>query len=69
MSLLQFRNEFHDWCDHLSVDEIKQNAPLIRTMERMERILGAALALPDATYESEPIESRKPTLQRKGSLC
>jgi len=37
--LKQLKKEFYDWCWLLSVDEIASNLKLLRTIERVERIL------------------------------
>jgi len=40
--LKELKKEFYDWCWLLSVEEIVSNPPLVRTIERLERMLIAA---------------------------
>ena len=40
----ELKNEFHEWCGLLSIEEIMSNPVLIRIMERVERLILAAEA-------------------------
>ncbi len=40
--LKQLKSTFYDWCSILTIDEIVSNEELIRTIERLERMLIAA---------------------------
>lgn len=41
-TLKDLKHEFYEWCGLLSIDEIVSNPPLIRAIERIERMLLAA---------------------------
>ena len=41
-TLRRLKQDFYDWCALLSIDEIVSNAPLICSIERLERALIAA---------------------------
>lgn len=41
-SLKDIKQEFYEWCGLLSIDEIASNAPLLKSIERLERMLLAA---------------------------
>jgi hypothetical protein len=40
--LKQLKTTFYDWCSLLTIDEVVSNEDLIKTIERLERMLIAA---------------------------
>lgn len=43
-SFKDLKEEFYEWCGLLSIDEIVSNTNLIRSIERLERMLISACA-------------------------
>lgn len=41
-TLSNVKQEFYEWCGLLSIDEIASNIPLLKSIERLERMLLAA---------------------------
>lgn len=41
-TLTNVKQEFYEWCGLLSIDEIASNIPLLKSIERLERMLLAA---------------------------
>ncbi len=50
--LTQFRSEFHDWCGRISLKEVAENGPLMRVIERLDRMLVEAIGLENESEAS-----------------